>query len=356
MKSINFFSFLVLCALTTVSCSKDEGSDNQPPAITRGIYVLNEGLFSQNNTMLTYYDPSTNKATTDIFANVNGSGLGDTGNDIIIYGGKGYIVMNGSSYLQVMNAATATGLKKIELKTGNGAPRMPRYAVSYRNKVYVSCSDGSVAVIDTSSLATEKYINVGLNPEQMVVVGDRLFVANSGGFTAEFDSTVSEIDLITQTETRKIQVGVNPGSITADEAGNVYVACTGNYSQIKPRLVKFNANTGNIVKSADTVVGKLRYHNGYLLVTGGYIGTNTVRALNTNDFAQLGSTWITDGTAIQMPYGLYTDPTTGDVFVTDAKNYTAAGEVFCFDKDGKKKYSFSVSPGVNPNGIAIWKQ
>ncbi len=356
MKTSNLLLVSVLCALTTASCNKDDGPDNQPPAITRGVYVLNEGLFSQNNTMLTYYDPASNVATTDVFANVNGSSLGDTGNDLIIYGGKGYIVMNGSSYVQVINAATAAGLKKIDLKTNGGAAKMPRYAVSYKNKVLVSCYDGTVAVIDTISLATEKFIAVGTNPEQMVVVGDRLFVANSGGFNPLFDSTVSEVDLVTLTETRKITVGVNPGSITADEAGNIYVACTGNYNQIKPKLVKFNAGSGNIIKSADTAISKLRYFNGSLLVTGGYIGINMVRLLNTNDFTQLAPSFVSDGTVIQNPYGVNTDAESGDVFVSDAKNYTSAGEVFCFDKTGKKKYSFTTAPGVNPNSIAVWKQ
>jgi hypothetical protein len=42
------------------------------------------------------------------------------------------------------------------------------------------------------------------------------------------------------------------------------------------------------------------------------------------------------------------DLSTGDVYVGDAKDYVSSGEVFCFDKTGKKKFSFSVSPGISP--------
>ncbi|MHA4842588.1 YncE family protein [Flavitalea antarctica] len=356
MKKSSVFLMAGMIAMFAASCSKDDVGGQEQPKITKGLYVLNEGLFSQNNTTLTFYNAANNTTSTDVFATANGSGLGDTGNDLIIYGAKIYIVMNGSSYVQVSEAATAKSLRKIELKTTSGAPRLPRYALPYKNKVLVSSYDGTVAVIDTNSLQVEKFITVGANPEMMAIAGDRLFVSNSGGFNPIPDSTVSVVDLTTMTEIRKITVGVNPGGIAADEAGNVYVACTGNYGSIKPSLVKFNAATGSIIKKADTTVGKMRFYEGQLLVTGGYLGVNTVRLLNTNDFKQASPNFVTDGTAIVSPYGLTIDNATGEVFVTDAKNYTISGEVFCFDKTGKKKYSFSVSPGVNPNSVGIWKE
>ncbi|MEO6914555.1 MAG: hypothetical protein ABI151_02010, partial [Chitinophagaceae bacterium] len=232
----------------------------------------------------------------------------------------------------------------------------PRFAVGYKNKVLVSSYDGTVAVIDTTSLTVDKFITVGSNPEGMVVSGDKLYVANSGGLNLVMDSTLSVIDLTTMTETLKIKVGVNPGSVTADNAGNVYVACTGDYARIKPKLVKVNTATNTIVKSADTAIGKLRYYDGLLYATGGYLGSSKLRALSTTDFAQTRADFITDGTVLTKPYGLNIDNATGDVYLTDAKNYTSSGEVFCFDKTGKKKFSFSVSPGVSPNTVAIVKQ
>src|ERR1700712_998331 len=84
------------------SCSK---SDTPPvtPVVSTGVYVLNQGLFGNNNTALTYYDFSTSTATTDFFKNINGFGLGDTGSDFITYGSKSYIVLNVSGYVAVIN-------------------------------------------------------------------------------------------------------------------------------------------------------------------------------------------------------------------------------------------------------------
>ena len=63
--------------------------------------------------------------------------------------------------------------------------------------------------------------------------------------------------------------------------------------------------------------------------------------------------FITDGTNLQMPYGITVNPLNGDVYITDAHNFTVTGDVFCFDKNGKKKFSFSA--GLNPSAI-VFKQ
>jgi YVTN family beta-propeller protein len=356
MKKIKFCMLVITISVLVASCKKDDNPTTSVPKVTTGLYVLSEGTFNGNNTTLTYYNFATSAATTDFFANTNGSKLGDTGNDIIIYGGKVYIVMNVSSYVEVADALTAKEIKKIPFTTAASVPREPRYAVGYKNKVLVSSYDGTVAVIDTTSLAIEKFITVGSNPEQVAVYGTNLYVANSGGLSPVYDSTVSVVDLGSFTETKKITVGLNPSSVVADDAGNIYVGCTGDYNAVGPKLVKVNTTTGTVTKSADTAVGKIRFYNGLLFVTGGYLGSSFVRKLSTTDFSQTNANFVTDGTAIKQPYGLNIDTGTGDVYVTDAVDYFSSGQVFCFDKTGKKKFSFSVSPGISPNTVVIIKQ
>jgi YVTN family beta-propeller protein len=356
MTKIKFCALAITLTSLFVSCKKNDTPPVTVPKVTTGLYVLSEGTFNGNNTTLTYYNFATSTPSTDFFATANGSGLGDTGNDIIIYGGKMYIVVNVSSYVEIADALTGKEIKKISFKTATSVPRQPRYAVGYKNKVLVSSYDGTVAVIDTTSLLAERFINVGKNPEQMAVIGSNLYVANSGGLTPGYDSTVSVVDLATYTETKKITVGVNPASIAADSAGNIYVGCIGDYNTVSPKLVKVNATTGVVIKSADTAVGKIRFYNNLLYVTGGYLGSVYVRTLNTTDFKQTSSNFVTDGTVVTFPYGLNIDPGTGDVYVTDGVDYVSAGRVFCFDKTGKKKFSFSVDPGRNPNTVVFIKQ
>ncbi len=83
-----------------------------------------------------------------------------------------------------------------------------------------------------------------------------------------------------------------------------------NYDSIAPRLVKVNTLTNTVVKSADTAVGRMRYFSGKLYTTGGYSGSPYIRALSLNDFSALGANFVTDGTKIEMAYGLNIDVTT----------------------------------------------
>jgi len=349
---------LAACIVLTFlfSCSKDNTPTPPPvpPKVTTGVFVLNQGSYGMNNTTLTYYDFASGTQTTDFFKNVNGFGLGDTGSDFIIYGGKMYIVMNVSGYVAVANGVTAKFIDTISFKNA-GVNRGPENIVAAGGHIFVSSTDGTVAVIDTSSLVVTKYIKVGSNPAQMVVADDILYVSNTGAFGTTFDSTLSVIPLNSLTETGRIVVGKNPGSITTDNTGNIFVVCTGDYAAVAPRLVKININASTI-QSVDSAFGTIRYYNSDLFTTGGYLGAANVGIFNPSNLASVRSSFITDGTVIKNPYGLDIDPATGDVYVGDAKDYVTSGEVFCFDKTGKKKFSFSCSPGISPFKTVLVQQ
>jgi hypothetical protein len=50
---------------------------------------------------------------------------------------------------------------------------------------------------------------------------------------------------------------------------------------------------------------------------------------------------ITDGTDmnIKVPYGIQINPYNGDIYITDAKNYVSSGQLHCYSRSGKKKWS-----------------
>jgi YVTN family beta-propeller protein len=349
-----FATCIILTFLFSCSKNNTPAPPPVPPKVTTGVFVLNQGTFGGNNTTLTYYDFATGTPTTDFFKNVNGFGLGDTGSDMIIYGGKMYIVMNVSGYVAVANGVTAKFIDTISFKNA-GVNRGPENIVAAGGNVFVSSTDGTVAVIDTSTLAVTKYISVGSNPAQMVVASDILYVSNTGGFSATYDSTVSVIPLNTFTETGRIVVGINPGSITTDNTGSIYIVCTGDYATVAPRLVKVNVNASTL-QSVDSAFGTIRFYNSNLFTTGGYLGAANVGLFNPSTLAAVRPSFITDGTIIMNPYGLDIDPATGDVYVGDAKDYTSSGDVYCFDKTGKKKLSFSVAPGISPFKTVLVQQ
>lgn len=341
--------FLALSILS--ACKKDNNGDEpeKPTAERKGLYVLNEGGFNQNNSSLSYYNYDNQQLVTDQFTDVNKRGLGDTGNDIKIYGSKMYIVVNASSTLEILNPKNGVSIKKLDIKDNN-VGRQPRYIVFDKNKAYLSSFDGTVAVIDTASLAIEKYIKVGRNPEQMAISNGKLYVANSGGldWATGYDNTVSVIDLKTQLEIKKITVVENPRGVVADQYGDVYVLSTGNYSTVKPSMAIINSNS-DVVTSQKDFSGGAMVINGdlaYITASGG-----KVKVYNVKTETLVKENFITDGTIVSTAYGVAVDELTNEVFVTDAKDYVSSGEVFCFDKEGKKKYSIKV--GLLPNNVVF---
>jgi YVTN family beta-propeller protein len=353
MKKINMLFIAITLIVIAASCKKNDVQTTiNTSKDSTGLYVLNQGNLGHNNTTLTFYNLVDSLASSgDYFKNVNGFSLGDAGSDFIIYGGKMYIVMNNSGYVAVVNPSNAKFIDSISFING-GVNRGPENIVAYQNNVFVSSTDGNVAVIDTASLAISKFIPVGTNPAQMAISGTNLYVSNSGGYSPPpFDSTLSVINLNTLTVTQTIVVGTDPGYIAADNSGNVFVACAGDYTSLTnlPTFVKVNTATNTVTQSAALAVSGVRFYNNYLYAIVNY---STVELINPGDLSVASASFISDGTTVTTPYGIDIDGTTGDVYVDDAKDYSSNGEVFCFDKNGVQKFSFSVS-SANPCKVVL---
>jgi YVTN family beta-propeller protein len=353
LATLSFASILLL-----QSCKKTETSPSLPVQLTPAIgeYILSEGGFGNNNTKLSFYNNSTSTVVGDFFLQQNPSiptGLGDTGNDMIVYGGKLYIVMNVSGRITVLNASNASFIKNISFIEGP-VNKQPRYIAAARGKVYVTAYDNKVSVIDTSALAIIKTIPVGPNPEGIAASNDYLYVANSGGFNLVPDSTVSLIDLNTEIEIKKIKVGLNPNKIAINQAGNVFVSAFGNFGNIPPSLAVINGttNANGIVLGSNFEYSHIRIFGDLAYLYNNY-GGGTIKVFNTATNTIVRNNFITDGTPIATSYGINIDEFNADVYITDAGNFVAAGKVTCFTSAGVKKFSFSVAPGVNPNTVVF---
>lgn len=351
--SINLFMEL--------SCVKEPIEPEKTPVTidtsysTIGLYVLNEGLFNMNNATLTYFNYSTSEASTDFFDVQNGRKLGDTGSDLAIYGNKMFIIVNVSSQLEVINPYTGKSIKQIAFFNGN-KPRQPRSIAFHNNKAYVCCFDGTVAVVDTASLQIEKIIEVGRNPDGIAVANNKVYVSNSGGLNyPNYDNTVSIIDIASMQEIKRITVGMNPYKIVADDYGDLYVVSRGNYSNVKMCLQIIDSQTDQLKYTFPdlealnlTINNDTAYVYYYDFISG---SGSKIMILDVKNETLIRSNFITDGTFIETAYAIAVNKSNGDVFITDAKGFVNTGQVFCFDKHGKKKYAFSA--GLNPSYMAF---
>jgi hypothetical protein len=338
--------------LALASCKKDRLPAVEPqPTGTKGVYVLCEGAFTQipgiNNSTITYYDLSASSVEKDFFKKQNGISLGTNATDLKQYGSKMYCVITGTapankdSYVEVINVATGKSLKRIPFSDADRSFQ-PRYVTFYKDKAYVSGYDGYITRIDTASMSIESRIKVGGAMEQMAVVNGKLYVTNSAHYQYATDNkaSVSVVDLNTFTKVKDIATSVNPIKISATSAGDLFVATASIWgTSITAAFDKLSGVTDTkISSSASEVQMVYTYGSTGFVIAGSY--PYQVSNFNTST-GVIGNAFVTDGTAIALPYDVTVNPLSGDVYVTDATDYTGDGKTFCFGADGKKKFQFA---------------
>ena len=385
MKTVRKILFLPLLCLTVLfACREIElvvpteyellpGVPIDPDARPAGMYLLNEANMGSNKSSIDYVDFRNAYYVRNIYAERNPEvvkELGDVGNDIQIYGNKLYAVINCSHKVEVMDVRTCKRIGQVDIPNC-------RYIRFAKGKAYVSAYVGPVAIdpnaqlgavyeVDTASLAVTRKVTVGYQPDELEVLGEYLYVANSGGYRApDYDSTVSVVEIYGMKQIQKIPVGINLHRIRKDRYGKLWVTSRGDYNTIPSRLYVLDRKDKNskemVVKDTLDMPCSEMYIQGDSLyfysvewnkqterntVTYGIIDVRTGQ-LVTDHF-------ITDGTEqdIVIPYGICVHPTTGDIYVTDAKNYVSSGVLHCYDRHGKKKWS--VRTGDIPAHMAFY--
>ncbi len=335
-----------------------EEEPEKPEYAENELYILCEGLFNMNNSTLAHYSLTDGSLNDDFFQTVNKRGLGDTANDMQLYGSKIYIVVNVSSQIEVLDAKSGTSLKRIPMFNEKGEARQPRYIDFYDGKAYVCSFDGSVARLDTASLELETYTQAGRNPDGICITNGNIYVSNSGGLDQpDYDNTVSVINIETFTETSRIEVGTNPGKIHADSYGDVYVVTRGNYNKEGYGFHRINTKTNQVEQTYRYEVlnfcieGDLAYIYNYNFTSN----ESWIKVFNVKTEQIEHENFITDGTKIETPYGINVNPANGDVYITNAYQFISWGDVLCFTENGKLKRRIG-QIGLNPNGCIFINQ
>lgn len=333
---------------------KEEVEDADPDASIKGFYLLNEGNMNMNKASLDYMDLQAGEYHRNIYHEINPEitkGLGDVGNDMAVYGSKLYIVVNNSNKVEVLDKYTAKRIGQIDIINcryitfGNGRAYVSAYLGSVGDP---DAPNGMVAEIDTASLEITRRVEVGRQPEEMDIVDDRLYVANSGGYSPpNYESTVSVVDLESFKEVKRIEVAPNLHRLKADSYGDLYVTSRGDYYETPSKIYVIDTGTESVKKEFEIAASQLVIDDdiAYIYSTEwSYItGENEIgyHMLDVKSEKLLDRSFITDGTEqeITLPYGIAVNPETKDVYVTDAKDYVSPGTIYCFDKDGKLKWS-----------------
>ena len=317
------------------------------------VYITNEGNFQAGNGSLSIYDKTTNVVTNNVFSSLNGGALlGDVVQSIEFFDGKGYICVNNSSKIQVIDE---NGLYITDISVVS-----PRYLKQVdANKAYVTdWGINGVQVIDLVSNTVSSTINCGSGPEGLVVSNGFAYVCNSGGWG--LDSTVTVINTVTDAVETTLLIGDKPNSSVVDKDGNVWVLTSGHteydanwnvIAETSGKLVKINTSTNMLDLSFTFPVGN---HPEDLVINS--LGDK----LYYSDGSWQKSVYEFDIFDLSLPnnpfisrsfYGLGYDPISNEIYGSDAVDYVQQGWIYRYATTGMVVDSFLV--GIIPGNFAF---
>lgn len=333
-----------------------------------GIYLVNQGNQGSNKARLDFLNFHNGFYIRDVFTEYNPEvvkGLGDTGNDVQVYKGKVFVAVNGSHKVEIMDAYTMKLLAQVDVPNcrfiafdGNCA-----YVTSYvaKDKEALKTQKGALYCIDLDTYKVTGQVTVGYQPEQLVIRDGKAYVANSGGYVAGYDNTVSVVDLKSMKVEYDIEVAVNLQLMLVDAEGTIWVSSIGNYSDVSSTLnylVKKGdkyelGGTVNVPVSNMALAGDKIYVIGTTYNPTTWKPTTTYNIVNAKTRKLESGSFITDGTEsdIATAFTVTVNPGNGDIYVTDAKDYVSSGTLHCYTGSGKHKWS--VHTGDIPARIAF---
>ncbi len=369
-KRFSGWLLLLLLVFGTVSCMDDDlltrvnridtGIDSQLGQMIRkqrGLFILNQGNFMYENASLSYYFIDSMKVLNQAFWRVNEFPLGDVAQSMAIHDSLGYIVMNNSGKILVININTFQYVGKI---TGMVSPRYIHFVSG--KKAYVSDLHaraltifnpetfqvtGQIPLKNSTSLFSQH------PTEQMIGFGDKVFVN-----CWSYDNKILVIDSKTDQLIDSIDVVMQPASMVLDCNNKIWVLSDGGapgnpMGYERPALTCIDAESHEVERV-------IRFNLG-----------EAPRSLALNGTADTlfyikGHVWRTPvvhyqpKSIVESPYqqnhsggyfALAVDPLTSEIYLADAIDHVQQGLVYRFSAQAVPVDTFRV--GIIPGGFCF---
>lgn len=307
----------------------------------KGIFIINEGNFTWANASVTYIAGKSDSVYQDIYQAANDKALGDVAQSMNIIGNKGFIVVNNSNKVEVVSL---TNFKSLATITGFNSPRYIEFVDS--TKAYVTNMQKNISVVDLRKNVISKTIATPYWTEGLCHFGNYMFVTCIGSFnqsTADRKSQVYIVDTRSDIIVDSMAMGKEPVSIAVDRKNKIWVLCTGGYNNYEPPSIKRIDPALMIVEKTFNFPVQQGVPSRLCINSTG----DTLYFINGGVFQMSVSSAELPATALipangHLFYGLGIDPNTGEVYVSDAVNYTQNGYVYrCSQSTGQVLRTFT---------------
>lgn len=338
---LNAIHISIITILVFLSgCMVDDVIQTSPIDLygSRGVFIVNEGNYLYGNSSLCYYDIDTREVISDIFSLANPIPLGDVAYSMYIRNGKGYIVVNNSGCIYVVDANTLLIENTI---TGLASPRHILFIDDERALVSDLYARG-VSIIDLKTNTVVGKISTGGTTlpfyqhatESLVRIGNNVYTN-----CWSYDNKILVISLQSFSVVDSITVGVQPWAMVKDVENNVWVINDGGYSgnpfgHENPSLMKINSESNEL---------ELRFDFPFATDQIGQLATNPAGdslyyVCNHLYKMKITSTHLPDEPIIFKEgrnfRALSVDPVSGDIYISDAVDFMGEGFVFRYKSNG----------------------
>ena len=344
---------LIAIALSVfTACQRVSTEPESPSAFTPpGVFVVNEGNFTTGNASLTWFQTDKKTLVPDAFYSVNKVPLGDVANFMTIRNGKGYVVVNNSGVVYVIDIKTGNFLDKISNLT---SPRELLFVddstawISDLNNTYIT-------VVNADNYEVKGHIDLnGRTSESMKKIGDTVFVANWSKLNQQLNNDkILVVDIAKNMVVDSIQVELEPNSMAVDKDGKLWVLCSGGFmNEIFPALYRINPKIPSIEQKFEFPDKNSNPHD----LTINNDGDN-LYFLNGGVFKMnILSNEIPDEALVNNSsnnfYSIGVSPDKEELFVSDALDYIRNGQIYIYDKSGNLTGKFEA--GIIPGYFAFY--
>jgi len=344
-------ALLVIPLLLLSACMKDDEwikSHQTVDFLSSGLFIINEGNFMYGNASLSFYNAATKNVINDLFYNTNGLPLGDVAQSMVIRNNLGYIVVNNSGKIYIINTSNGKYTGKI---TGLISPRYIHF--SGDEKAYITdLYAGKITIVNPityqikGSIATPGHAST----EQMVQWGDFLFVS-----CWSYDDTILVIDTRTDAVVDEIKTGKQPRGLVLDKYNKIWTLSDGGWTKSGtnpgiPLLQRIDPVSRTVDKNYTLLADAKPSH---LAING---TRDTLIFINKGVW-KLGVNQQTMGDHpflagdSHLYYSLDIDPVTSELYLSDAIDYQQRGIIYRYSALGAKIDSFKT--GIIPGSFCF---